>query len=67
MKTWNSPVIKELNLSGTEFGSAKDGRPDYVFNDQYGNVYYSYSGVGPAADHDHKIDDEGGDHYPLNP
>lgn len=46
MKTWNMPEIKELNLSGTAFGAATTTIPDYVFKDQDGHIFKSFSGTG---------------------
>ena len=46
MKKWNAPAIQELNLSNTEFGKTERTNRDYVFKDQNGYLFYSYSGVG---------------------
>lgn len=49
MKTWYSPEIKELSLSGTAFG-AGTGRVDYTFKDQFGNVFSCHSGTGQDSE-----------------
>lgn len=50
MKTWNSPEIKELNLSNTNEGKVLGRVPDYVFKAQNGKLYYSFSGYGDDTD-----------------
>ncbi len=50
MKKWNAPAIQELNLSNTEFGKTQHTNPDYVFKDQNGKLFYSYSGFGEDTD-----------------
>lgn len=50
MKKWNNPEIKELNLSGTEAGSANLTVVDYKFKDQDGHIFYSYSRTGDDTD-----------------
>ena len=46
MKKWNAPAIQELNLSNTEFGQTQATKADWVFKDQNGYLFYSYSGTG---------------------
>ena len=50
MKTWNTPVMEELNISCTEKGSAFATVVDDVRVDQNGNNWYSFSGAGEPAD-----------------
>ena len=50
MKNWNTPEIKELSVSGTEFGAAQTLHPDYTFKDQFGNVFSCHSGTGQDSE-----------------
>lgn len=50
MKKWNTPIIKELNLSNTELGQARTQNPDYEFKDQYDKIFMSFSGTGENTD-----------------
>ncbi len=61
MKNWNTPEIKELSVSGTEFGAAQTLHPDYTFKDQDGHIFHSYSGTGEDTDNRKDIVD------PINP
>lgn len=61
MKNWNTPEIKELSVSGTEFGQTTTRYPDYTFKDQDGHIFHSYSGTGEDTDNRKDIVD------PINP
>lgn len=61
MKTWNKPIIEELDINKTARGSARVVIPDYSFKAQDGNIYSSSSGTGLETDERKDIVD------PVNP
>ena len=67
MKKWNTPEIKELNLSNTELGASNSTIVDYDFRDQDGHIFYSYSGTGADTNNRYDIVDPSEDNPPFNP
>ncbi len=50
MKSWDKPIIKELDINKTALGSNYVTIADYTFRDQYGHVFSSSSGTGLETD-----------------
>lgn len=61
MKTWNKPIIEELDISKTAWGSSPRTVYDYIFKDQDGHILRSSSGTGLDTDNRKDIVD------PVNP
>jgi hypothetical protein len=61
MKTWNKPIIEELDINKTARGSAIQINPDYTFRAQDGHLYHSFSGTGMNTDNRKDIVE------PINP
>ena len=61
MKTWNKPIIEELDICKTAHGSSDFPIPDWIFKDQDGNILRSSSGTGLDTDERKDVVD------PINP
>lgn len=50
MKTWNKPIIEELDISKTAHGSSNSPIPDWIIKNQDGFILRSSSGTGLDTD-----------------